>query len=116
MTSAPKVKQKASLHCLALGALAIGTEGLILAGSLPIIGRDLSVSRASRLYKPVTIDMAELKARHLQVTESSAMPAKSGCRDWAPRMCVPTLSPFVKSVRFSLISCLQNLVVGRRSH
>lgn len=44
MAPAAEMKQNASLYCLALGAFAIGTEGFMLAGLLPIIAKDLSVS------------------------------------------------------------------------
>lgn len=47
MASAAELKQNASLYFLALGAFAIGTEGFMLAGLLPIIAQDLSVSLAA---------------------------------------------------------------------
>ncbi|KWD48147.1 MFS transporter [Burkholderia ubonensis] len=47
MASAAELKQNASLYFLALGAFAIGTEGFMLAGLLPIIAKDLSVSLAA---------------------------------------------------------------------
>lgn len=47
MASAAELKQNASLYFLALGAFAIGTEGFMLAGLLPIIAKDLSISLAA---------------------------------------------------------------------
>ncbi|VWD64056.1 major facilitator superfamily protein [Burkholderia lata] len=47
MASAAELNQNASLYFLALGAFAIGTEGFMLAGLLPIIAKDLSVSLAA---------------------------------------------------------------------
>ncbi|WDD90205.1 MFS transporter (plasmid) [Burkholderia sp. FERM BP-3421] len=47
MESAADLKHNASLYFLALGAFAIGTEGFMLAGLLPIIANDLSVSLAA---------------------------------------------------------------------
>ncbi|CAB3753012.1 MFS transporter [Burkholderia sp. MSh2] len=47
MASAAELKHNAALYCLALGAFAIGTEGFMLAGLLPIIANDLSVSLAA---------------------------------------------------------------------
>ncbi|MDR8032071.1 MFS transporter [Burkholderia cenocepacia] len=46
MALAAELKQNASLYFLALGAFAIGTEGFMLAGLLPIIATDLSISVA----------------------------------------------------------------------
>ena len=43
MASAAELKQDASLYFLALGAFAIGTEGFMLAGLLPIISKDLRI-------------------------------------------------------------------------
>lgn len=43
MASAAELKQDASLYFLALGAFAIGTEGFMLAGLLPITSKDLRI-------------------------------------------------------------------------
>lgn len=47
MASAAELNQDVSLYLLALGAFAIGTEGFMLAGLLPIIAKDLSISLAA---------------------------------------------------------------------
>lgn len=47
MAPAADLKQSVSLFFLALGAFAIGTEGFMLAGLLPIIAKDLSISIAA---------------------------------------------------------------------
>lgn len=47
MASAAELNQDVSLYLLALGAFVIGTEGFMLAGLLPIIAKDLSISLAA---------------------------------------------------------------------
>ena len=47
MAPAADLKQSVSLFFLTLGAFAIGTEGFMLAGLLPIIAKDLSISIAA---------------------------------------------------------------------
>lgn len=46
MVSVAALKQNAPLYFLALGAFAIGTEGFMIAGLLPVIAQDLSVTIA----------------------------------------------------------------------
>ncbi len=47
MAFANALKRNAPLYFLALGAFAIGTEGFMIAGLLPVIAKDLSVSLAT---------------------------------------------------------------------
>lgn len=47
MTAVATLKQNTSIYFLALGAFAVGTEGFMIAGLLPVIAKDLSVSIAT---------------------------------------------------------------------